>query len=452
MKSILILTAAIVVILFLPFPAYSQTPAFAVTGRSTMVDPMGFPQGGHPNSLEAGPVGGVFPIAVNASTGYSQPAAVWANNLNTYFVAYRSSINEIKVTRVSPSGAINGNIIVASARDYYNRGAPRLAYNTTHKELLVVWEDVDPGTGYRNINGRVYNQNGTPISAFTTAICIGVTGAQCYHPAAAYSTVQDRYLVVWQRTSGPEASGDIESAFLTAAGDTEKFFPVRISGNNQSFAQPDVAFNHRRNEYLVVFQMTDCNPNPCNTDILGHRVNYLGDVLDGSFGIKIGYLTTQENHPAVAANPDPVEMKCWMVAWTSVFTPDPLDRDIYVNLLTCDGVPLGGNGWALVSTNLDDFNPAITFNEGIQQYLVAWTLTTNVPLNTSSIIGMEVNPNGNAADVPRFIGGWFGTQATVAAGPSGDFMVAYTESVAFGQQQVLGSLWGNRVYIPLVRK
>jgi hypothetical protein len=430
MKAISILTAAIIVLLSLPIPAQSQTPIISA--------PQGYP------------LGSLIPIAVNAATGYSQPAVVYANNLNTYFVAYRSSLNEIIVNRLSPAGRVTGSFTVAAARDYYDRRAPRLAYSTIHQELLVVWEDTD--TSYNvNILGRIFNQAGTPISSLIT-ICTGAVGAQCFHPALAYSPVQDRYMVVWQRTSGPQASGDIGGEFITSAGGLEKFISVRSAGGNQSFAQPDIAFNHRRNEYLVVFQMTDCIPNPCNTDILGHRVNYLGDVLDDSFGIKIGYLGPQESHPAVAAYPDASESKCWMVAWTLQFTSDPLDRDIYHNLLNCDGVSQGGFGWALVSTDLDDYNPAIAFNESTQKYLVVWALTTNVPLDTSSTIGMEMTTAGDAAAAPWLIGGWFGSEAVVAAGPNGDFLVVYTESVAFGQQQVLGRLWGNRVYVPLVKK
>jgi hypothetical protein len=430
MKAILVLAAVIVVLLSLPISAQSQTPIISA--------PQGYP------------VGGLIPIAVNATTGYSQPAMVYANNLNTYFIAYRSSLNEVIVTHVSSAGVVTGSFTAAAARDYYSRSAPRLAYNTIHQELLVVWEDTD--TSYNvNLLGRIFNQAGTPISSLIT-ICTGVVGAQCFHPAVAYSPVQDRYLVVWQRTSGPETSGDIEGEFITSAGALEKFIPVRSAGSSQSFAQPDVAFNHKRNEYLVAFQMTDCIPNPCNTDILGHRVNYMGDVLDGSFGIKIGYLGPQESHPAVAAYPDPSESKCWMVVWTLQFTSDPLNRDIYHNLLNCDGVPQGGNGWGLVYTDLDDYDPAIAFNQSTLKYLVVWALTTNVPLNTSSMIGMEVTTAGDASAAPQLIGGWFGSQATVAAGPNGDFLAAYTESVAFGQQQVLGRLWGNRVYIPFVRK
>jgi hypothetical protein len=432
MKILFRLVAAIVGILSLSFPAQSKSPIIS--------------------AVQGGPVEGIT-IAASPTADYSQSSTVFAANLNTYFVAYRSSLNEILVTRVAPSGAILGSFTVAAARDYYNRGAPRLAYNTIHQELIIVWEDVSTDGSYiSNIHGRIFNHTGTPITPNELSISNGVVGAQCFHPSVAYSPVQDRYLVVWQRTSGPDASGNIEGEFVTIGGGLEKFIPIRPAGGNQSFAQPDVAFNHRRNEYLVVFQLVDCNTMPCNLDILGNRVNYLGEVLDGSFGIKIGFLSPPENHPAVAAYPDPNETKCWMVVWTLQFSPDPLDRDIYHNLLNCDGTPQGGLGWALVSTNYDDYDPDIAFNESVQKYLVVWTLTTNAFLNTSSIIGMEINTSGDATGVPKLIGGWYGTQAAVTAGSYGDFLVTYTESVLFGRQQILGSIWGNRVFLPMIRK
>lgn len=431
MKPILVIAAAIVVMLSHLFPAQSQTPTISA------------PQGG--------PVGSVIPIAVNAATGYSQPAVVWANNLNTYFVAYRSSLNEIIVTRISPRGAVTGGFTAATARDYYSRSAPRLAYNTENQQLLVVWEDLN-SSYISNIRGRIFNSAGTAITS-EFDICYSVdVGAQCFHPSVAYSAVQNRYLAVWQLTSGPNATGDIEGEFIGKSGAGEKYIPVRLAGGNQSFAQPDVAFNHRRNEYLVAFQLTDCATSSCNTDILGHRVNSLGDVLDGSYGIMIGYNTVPESHPAVAAYPDPSENRCWMVPWTFVYAPDPLDRDIHHNLLNCGGVPQGGTGWGLISTGLDDYDPDLAFNEGNKKYLVVWTLTTNVFLNTTSIIGIEIDTAGDPAGPTRLIGGWFGSQAAVTAGPPGDFLAVYTESVLGGQQQVLGVLWGNRAYMPVVRK
>ncbi len=430
MKAILILTAAIVTLFSIPFSAQSQPQTITV------------PQGG--------PIGWFIPIAANPAVDYSQPAAVWANNLNTYFVAYRSSLNEIIVTRVLPSGAPNGNFIPAEAREFYDRSAPRLAYNTLHKELLVIWEETETAPPYDiDIRGRIFDQAGSPISSVIN-ICGGYLGGQCYHPSVAYSPVQDRYFVVWQRTSGPEASGDIEGAFITAAGGFENSIWVRSASIDSSFAQPDVAFNHLRNEYLVAFQLVDCGVSPCQTDILGHRVNSDGTVLDGSYGITIGYNTVPERDPSVAAFPDPTGNKCWMIAWTFQYAPEPLDRDIHHNLLNCDGVPQGGTGWGLAYTGNDDYDPSITWSDSAQKYLAAWTLTTSDW--TSTLAGVELTPSGDPAGAFHQIGGFIASDPTVAAGPKGEFLTAFTESILLGRQQIHVRLWGNRIYIPLARK
>src|SRR5512146_2532479 len=162
MKAILILTVAIFILLSLPFSAQSQTPITAV------------PQGG--------PIMGLIPIAVNPSTGYSQPAAVFANNLNTYFVAYRSSLNEIILTSVAPSGALLNSFALSSAREFYDRSAPDLDYDPDHTQALVVWEAIDPSDGYRDIRGRIFAGGS---STFDFSICEGALGAQCFHPAVA---------------------------------------------------------------------------------------------------------------------------------------------------------------------------------------------------------------------------------------------------------------------------
>ncbi len=433
MKRSLTLTVALVILLSFPFPAQSQP--------QIITEPQG------------NPVGWFITIAANPNVDYSQPAAVWANNLNTYFVAYRSSLNEIIVTRVTPAGALNGSFTVAAADQYHSRSAPRLAYSTVHQELLVVWEDTDTSNNV-HILGRIFNQEGNPISPSPTLICIGELGARCYHPAAAYSNVQDRYLVVWQRTSGPEASGSIEGEFIASNGVPEKEISVRPSGVTASFAQPDVAFNHIRSEFLVAFQLVDCGVSPCQRDILGHRIDQFGNVLDGSYGIMIGYNTVPESDPAVAASPDQTGNKCWMIAWTFQYAPDPIDRDIHHNLLDCDGKPKGGTGWGLAYTGLDDYDPAIVWSDSAQKYFAAWTLTTYTDpfLTTTTMSGVELNTSGDPASAFRQIGGFIASHATVAAGPKSEFLTAYTESIILGRQQIHARLWANRIYIPLARR
>ncbi len=429
MKTILILTAAIVIVLSIPFSAQSQPQTIAG------------PQGG--------PIGWFIPIAANPNVDYSQPAAVWANNLNTYFVAYRSSLNEIIVTRVLPTGAPNGSFTPATARDFFGRSTPDLAYDPDHQQMLVVWEEIDPVTGYSNILGRIASNAGN-VYAYDFFICYGILGAQCFHPSVAYSRVQNRYLVVWQRTSGPEASGNIEGEFVTWNGNLQGGIFIRMAGGMDSFAQPDVAFNHIHNEFLVAFQLVDCKVFPCQTDILGHRVTYDNTVLDGPYGIQIGYNTVPEKDPAVAANPDPTGIQCWMIAWTFQYAPDPLDRDVHHNLLDCNGVPKGGTGWGLAYTGIDDYDPSITWSDSAQKYLAAWTLTT--PAWTTTLAGVELNASGDPASAFRQIGGFIASNPTVAAGPKGEFLTAFTESIVFGKQQIHVRLWANRVYIPLTRK
>ncbi len=430
MKTVLILTAAIIILLSFPFPAQSQPQII--------------------NAPLGGPIGWFIAIAANPGVDYSQPAAVFANNLNTYFVAYRSSLNEIIVTRVLPTGAANGSFIPAVARDFYSRTTPDLAYDPDHQQMLVVWEEINPDTGRSDIKGRIANNAGN-VSAEDFFVCYAIEGAQCFHPSVAYSRVQNRYLVVWQRTSGSTASGNIEGEFITWDGHHDGGVFIRMAAGLNSFAQPDVAFNHIRNEFLVAFQLVDCNNGfPCNTDILGHRVNNLDEVLDGPDGIKIGYNTVPERDPSVAANPDPTETQCWMIAWTFQYKPDPLDRDIHHNLLDCDGVPQGGTGWAIAYTGLDDYDPAITWSESAQKYLAVWMLTTSEV--TSTLAGVELDSSGDPASAFRQVGGFIASNPTVAAGPKGDFLAAFTESIFLGRQQIHVRLWGNRVYIPQTRK
>ncbi len=427
MKAILILTAVIVTLLSIPYSAQSQPQIVPA------------PQGW--------PVGWFITIAAKSDRDYSQPAAVFANDLNTYFVAYRSSLNEIILTSIAPSGAVLNSLTLATARDFYERSAPDLAYDPDHDQALVVWEDKNPGDSYRDIRGRLF-AGGSPT--FDFLICDGDQGAQCFHPAVAYSRVQNRYLVVWQRTSGPDASGDIEGEFVYWDGNPQGDFPIRQAAGMDSFAQPDVAFNHIRNEFLVAFQLVDCAKFPCETDILGHRVNHFGEVMDGDYGIRIGYNSVPERDPSVAAYPDPTEAECWMIAWTFEYDDDPLDRDIHHNLLNCDGVTQGGTGWAIAYTGWDDFSPAITWSESAQKYLAAWTMTTSV--FTTSLAGVELDTSGDPASAYRQIGGFIASNPTIAAGPKGDFLIAFTESIIGGRQQIHARLWGNRIYIPITRK
>ena len=368
-----------------------------------------------------------------------------------YLVVWQTdapNAGNIWAARVARDGRVLGNYDVESGGGV-TRSNPDVAYNEQDHDYYVVWQ-VQDGT-YMRIRGKPFDPTGPPYGSMQ--LSTGAALKNCYEPAIAYASSAYKFIVVWERHVVASLASDIEAQILTGGGAFSggNFF-IKQGTINNSHSQPDVAYNRSRNEYLVVW--TWHNAVGPDDDILGRVVTRDGVIL-GTKDIAVRYYPGAEVNAAVAGMPTTVNNGGYLVAWQIAYSAtdhDILARTIPGRIGVDPALTLGAVIFPANSTT-DETVPAVAANEGNGRYLVTWTEDYAPPfIVNTGIKGRELTLAGAIDGAAEWAGGAFSGRSAVAAGPTGDFLVAYDEAGLFGGVRIWGRLWGRRVYVPLVLK
>ncbi len=277
----------------------------------------------------------------------------------------------------------------------------------------------------------------------TTDITIRSAGYNNYtpaKPAVAYASTSDRYLVVWAETWHPlPIVHDVFGQVVTQSGTLEgSRFSISEGTGNDVRDDPDVAYNRHANRYLVVWQQKAGGL----WDVHGQQVHGGGGLYKGD--ITIAYYTVSSTAPAVAAIPTTPSNDKFLVVWEANLSTH---RDIYGHVIQEDGT-LAHSALLIAWTSADQSAPAVAGNEGGSRYLITWRQDQGAV--DKPIYGRSIAHDGTFQDVFD-IGGPATDYPAVAAGPVGDFFVAWQDQPVWATNTNLyGQLWGNRVYLPLV--
>jgi len=354
----------------------------------------------------------------------------------------------------------------------YDQWKPDIAYNSLHKEYLIVWHDASP-IFPRAIMGQRVDLEGNTIAQFTIAY-EDTPPRDNARASVAYDPDDDVYLVAWSRDYfGDDSDWDIygriipwdgpspSQAQFSINGATRKQWHPRIayggtqgefmvtwwtegSGGVHSFCSaqriaptgtlvgsditlpfsateervgPDIAYNQARNEYLIVYQRMD----DAGGNIYGVRLTGAGSVIGGDhFGIAAW--PDPETVPRVAASRVADE---WAIVWQSADGTG--DTAIYARRMWVDGS--GANLFAtpvLISdTTSPERSPDIAAFSESREYLISFEARyTNLyygilarTLNTQNTMGTEIDIRVPGTTSDR-------TSSAVAASPSG-WLVAW---------------------------
>jgi hypothetical protein len=153
-----------------------------------------------------------------------------------------------------------------------------------------------------------------------------------YRPAVAYNSARGEYLVVWHN-SWPDGHRDIYARRITEQGILKSWFAVSAGSHDR--AQPAVAYNVKRNEYLVVW-MYNANGDGNTYEIWGRRVSYDGASMGPEFQI-ITWPNRTFYSPQVAHN---WLADRYLVVWTAHDTATLVPTDVSLALLDGDGTKL----------------------------------------------------------------------------------------------------------------
>ena len=147
---------------------------------------------------------------------------------------------------------LTGDILIS--RGEGQQWYPAIAHNTSllFPEWLVVWEDIRDGDW--DIYAQRVDENGTIKGE---VICVADSTGDLRRPAVAYDTTQKRYLVVWQDEGATTAiSGrvlEMDGDLLTSVFD--------ITTGIKARTRPDVAYNASAGQFLVVWEYEEAAGN-----------------------------------------------------------------------------------------------------------------------------------------------------------------------------------------------
>jgi hypothetical protein len=260
-----------------------------------------------------------------------------------------------------------------------------VAYSIDRQQYLVVWYNDRPGND--DIRAQRVSKNGTLVGG-AFYISAGA-GAERRYPDVTYNSKHDQYLVVWEHNDGLWNS--IRARRVSGAGvvlDTTDI--VITSGSNIiTPAQPAVEYAFTSDRYLAVWQDT-FHPIPIQFDIMGRVVTSSGTPDGSSFVISKDPGGKRRSEPDLAYNRARNE---YLVAWQQ----DEGGNIIYARRVTGAGTPLNPASIKIGDSLRPGTSPAVAAipkPPGQGQYLVVWEAEW-VPTDRD-IHGRFVQGDGNA--------------------------------------------------------
>lgn len=292
-------------------------------------------------------VGPVFGISSDPADLAFQPAVAYNSRSNEYLVAFQRDTGtpgeqEIYVQRVSAAGAeIGPDVRISHAgpdgSPTSDADDPAVVVNEARNEYLVVWEaDVVPDE--QEIYAQRLSADATEIGPDDLRVSdMGPPGDVTYHGAdtrVAWNARRDEYMVVWHGDDDtpPVAEGELE------------IYVQRLSGDGAELGPDD------------------------------RRITNVGPPGD---------LEWDSDDPAIAYNPIRDE---YLVAFEGEGNPLSADEnEIYIQRLAYDGSEVGTDDQRISDIGPDGdatyggLEPRVTFNERADEYLVVWWGTDDVP-------------------------------------------------------------------------
>jgi hypothetical protein len=394
----------------------------------------------------SGQIGYNFTIRNDSGLKEEKPSIAYSSDRQEYLVVWyndRPGNDDIRGQRVSKNGGLVGGPFYVSAGAGAERRYPTVTYNSKHDQYLIVWEHND-GL-WNSIRARRVSGAGIVLDTTDIVITSGSNIITPAKPAVEYAYTSDKYLVVWQETFHPiPIQTDIIGKVVTSSGTPDgSSFTISKDPGNYPRREPDLAYNRKRNEYLVVWQQYYSSS---TDDVIGRRVTGGGVPLNPA-DIFIHSVSVSSNNPSVAALPNATADGQYLVVFELQYNPG--EKHIYSRFVSGKGVV--GSGKYIAWSLQDETHPAISSSEVSNQYLVAWSRPTSPPFVYDYIAGRSISTTGAFIGEEKYIGGFpLADHAVISSGPSGDFMVAFKDqqppSVDSG---IYGQLWGNRIYLPI---
>ena len=262
------------------------------------------------------------------------PAIAYNWKRQEYLVVWQNKWpgnRDIYAQRISATGELLSWFAVSAGSN--DRAQPSVAYDPVNDRYLVVWIYDYYGDGSDwDVYGRFIPALGPDAGLGEFAICDWKTSQ--WTPVVAYGRTQEEFMVVWannQTTGVPwYISGrriDAKTGNFPSTGSD-----ITIAHPSQHRINPDIAYNLKRNEYMVVWEQA-----AGSQDIWALRMTGTATPVGGGEFAVAGWPDSEEL-PAVAACSGQDQ---YLVAWQSDVGTGKTDYAIYAWYLDGDGAKLG---------------------------------------------------------------------------------------------------------------
>jgi hypothetical protein len=437
--------------LVLSFVLLVTTSGTTQAGASSRSEKL--PGRGVAETLKAAALGEPFLIGDFPDTDSRDPAIAYNSQRQEYLVVWsndRYGCDDVYGRRLNADGILLGPRFPIGKVCPGEQQYPDVAYNSLHDEYLVIWYHAAGDTvAPFCIRGQRLSGSGDLLGAVIDITDCSSTTYYAYNPAVDYASTSDMYEVVWSGGAASQPSLSIQGQAVSSSGALSGARSMIAQGDaDWSYEVPDLAYNHRQNGYLVVYQRRGLVA-PIGYAIYAHLVHGAGSPTGGS--IEIMRVSSYQMSPAVAAMPSAYLKGQYLVVWEDEILPGY--RQIDGRLVNGDG-SIFSNTFPV--TDADGHNhmfPVAAADDRAQRYLVAWTDDSSTPGSyVYRIYGRLVSTSGISLGGPEFVGGVFAYYPVLASGPHGDFLVAFHENEFPVKKVVMGVFWGIRLYLPLLVK
>jgi hypothetical protein len=320
-----------------------------------------------------------FTTVLDIANGDQHVAVAFGSN--RYLVAwtdFRSGFADIMGQRLTSTGALLGYETGLST-GYLSQQQPAIAYSTQQQRWLVVWED--DRAGARRINGQLVTRDGWILGQL---IHIGTQGMGQYSPAVAYNSTNDEFMVVW----ADWRAGNYDVWAQRVDADDGSLHPeFQINTDPEWQWYPAIAYSPDAGQYLVTWSDRRDDPgDSSNYNVYGRRLYANGSPVDANDFVICARAYNQEN---VTLAYNPVQHQ-YLVVWEDESMADTGIAGQRVR----DSKPgnLEGPNFDICTATGDQMKPSVACNTATGEYLVAWQDRRSV--STYDIYGRRVSGTG----------------------------------------------------------
>ena len=330
------------------------------------------------------------PAAVAFNPDDNEYLVVWASDGLTE----ASGVNDVYGQRIS--SATNDRIGIAfrisSMSDgdkYHSSNDPKVVYNKTAGEYLVVWNgsgQLNSPDNFFEISGQRVSRAGKNIGSpfqISHNTDLGKVNTNFVRSSSqadvAWNSVNNEYLVIWKGMGEPEdvVKMEIYGQRLKASGEfLGKYFRISHTtdqGINFHANAPAIAYDSRDNQYLVVW--SGGFKNESKVEVWGMGVNASGQPVDPKNDLRVSQVTSdlgadrRASSPHVAYNSANNE---YLVVFQVSTRGEGSGDEIFGQRI--DAATLAGQKDFRISngTGTKATRPAVIFNSVAKEYLVLW--------------------------------------------------------------------------------